>query len=188
MYKFALVSYLEKDLTNKIIDVQKEIAEITNNYNALNFWKPHLTIGSGIMIKKKNLEILYDKINSIILDHKSFKINIKDYGFVDSWQGENPNEPNYMINLKVEKNKKILKLVFDMENIVCNYKNWYKQPSPYIPHITLGYGFSKTNFEKVKEIFKGREFFEKGIIDNFSLVLKNKKGEWKCFKKFFLTK
>ena len=186
MYKFELVSYLEKDLTKKIINLQKEIAKTTNTYDAIDSWKPHLTIGSGIMVKKKDLEILYDKINSIILNHKCFKININGYGFVDSWQGENPNEPNCMINLKVEKNKKLLKLVFDVENIVNNYEPWYRQPNPYEPHITLGYGFSKTNFEKAKRIFKGREFLEKSIINNFSLALKNEKGEWKCFKKFFL--
>jgi 2'-5' RNA ligase len=178
MHKFSIVSYLERKITEEIIELQKKIADETENYNALEFWKPHLTIGSGILVSKKELNQLYKDISLVLSEKSPFNIILVNYGFFT--------EPDRMIHLKVDKNKRLLDIVSDIENITKKHEIWYPQPNPYQPHITLGYDFSIETFKKLKENFSKREFLRGAIIDNLCLADKNKEGKWTSFKKFNL--
>jgi 2'-5' RNA ligase len=188
MYNFSIISYLDPVLTKKVRKIQKDIFDITGSKACLEMWEPHITVGPGINIKDKGLADFCKSIERIALLHSLFKVQIKNYGFMDNWAGGNlPGHTKYVIYLDVIINEELLRLADDIKELTEKNPGVYYKPWPYAPHLTLAYkDLTKEGFMKIKSLLEYKKLNTKTVIDHFALAKQDTNGQWKTFKKFKL--
>ncbi|MBI4116140.1 2'-5' RNA ligase family protein [Candidatus Pacearchaeota archaeon] len=185
--KFPIVIYLDKNLTKKIRGIQKRLSKITGSRACLDMETPHITIGSGIKINKKDFELVSMEINSVVKNFKQFKIKIKNYKFMDDWiGGKTPGYTSYVIYLDVVVNENLQKLAEElMDKVTSKHERYYDQPWPYNPHLTVAFkDLDKNGFLKAKEILENEKFEAEMIVDNAAISTEGKNGKWAEYKRF----
>ena len=186
---FSIIIYLDKKLNQKIRDIQRELFNMTGSRACLNLWKPHFTIGAGIRVEDKKLNSLYKEIKENLNGIKSFKVKIKDYGFMDNWMsGKLKGFTKYVVYLGVIKNKKLQKLFNLLKKNVTNKREIFYEPiSKYNPHITLAFkDLNYKEFLKAKRFLKNKKFEDELTINHIALAKENPNGSWTEYKRFKL--
>jgi len=184
---YSVIIYLNKKLNKRVRDIQKKLLDLTNSKACLDLWEPHLTIGAGVRVDDKELDLLYKDIKKNLEGIKSFKVKIKNYGFMDNWMGGDlKGFTKYVIYLHVIKNRK-LKRLFNIlkKNVTDKREIFYKPIEKYIPHITMAFkDLSHEKFLKAKKILKNKKFKDELIIDHIALARENPNEEWPEYKRF----
>ncbi|MBS3074481.1 2'-5' RNA ligase family protein [Candidatus Pacearchaeota archaeon] len=183
-----LVIYCDKELSNKIIKIQKELARVTGSRKSIDSWQPHITIGNGVQVddeKPKTINSLIRDIQEVTKNSKPFKIKVKDFEFLIHDNLRSLGLTHYVVYLKIEKTPELVKLAADIKNKVTDKRfSTYKQPWPYKPHLTVAFGdLTKEGFEKAKKALRRKKFREEMIIDHVALAREDSKGRFKDFKR-----
>ena len=132
MTNYSQVIYLDKTLTKKVKNIQKKIFDLTWSKACLEIWEPHLTIGDGIIIDDKNIDLYCEKVKKLLEIHNIFEIEVKNYNFMDNWSGWNlPGHSKYVIYLNIILNKEIKNLAKSIKDDITKvHPIWYKQTLP----------------------------------------------------------
>ena len=150
-----------KKIFNKILKIEKEIAEKYKTYSNLRTkLGPHITITYQPNVNRKDFKKVERFVNGISKKTKSFKIKIKGVDIFPK---------NRVIYLKVLKSKELDKLFKELSN---NLKQFGKIRSHemFTPHITLvKKDVTKENFKKSFKEFKNKGFSYGFNIDNLYL-------------------
>lgn len=184
---FSIIIYFNKKLNQKVRDIQKELFNLTDSRACLDLWKPHFTIGAGIRVEDKELDFLYKEIKENLKGIKSFKIKIKNYGFMNNWMsGKLKGFTEYVVYLNIIKNKELLKLFNIIKKNVTNKMEIFYGPiSKYNPHITIAFkDLDYKGFLKAKKFLKNKKFEDELIIDHIALAKENSDESWTEYKKF----
>ena len=155
--EFPIIIYLDENLNKKIRAIQERLLEITGSRACLDTENPHITVGSGIKVDEKNLELVCGEIKSVAKKFKPFKIKIKNYKFIDDWVGgKTSSYTPYVIYLDIVVNRNLQKLAEELMKKVTNkYERYYDQPWPYNPHLTVAFkDLDKRGFLKAKKILE----------------------------------
>ena len=186
MEKYSQVIYLNEKLIQKVILIQKKLFRITGSRACLDLWKPHITIGDGLWLDKDSEEKYCEKIASVVQNFSPFYVGAKNYTFEDDWNSGDLGYSPFAISLGVVVNNKLNNLAEAVKNkITVNFSSFYRQPLPYMPHITVAFkDLNKEDYEKAKELLKNETFDDKTIIDHVSISKENAEGLWIEYKRF----
>ena len=184
--QFSTIIYVKNQ---EVDNLRKEISEKFNTKQSIQQWGLHITIGSGIEVSEEELESLRKELKEVANNFESFKVSLKDFGYMDTWEGL-PNAEPYVAYMDVLMNDNLKNFHEKVEKILGKYNKWY-EVKEYIPHLTLAYDdLTKENFEKIKiflKDYKGMQF--EFIVDSFSLALHaGRYDERKEYIKFNLKK
>ena len=83
MKKYSIISYFDDEITNEVRSIQQRLFKITGSRGALDIWEPHITVGAGVEIPEDKIDIFKEQLSKIASSHKSFKLELKGYGFLD---------------------------------------------------------------------------------------------------------
>ena len=185
MHKFSLVIYLDENLTSEIKNLQQKFTEITGSRACMDTWEPHLTIGSGVVVKDDKLNNLYEQLQAAIEGIKPFNNHIGEYKWIDNWatapEGYSKNAVFFGVNVS----EQLRNLAEKVKIVTDSQDRWYTQPSPYMPHVTLAYNdLTKEGLEKAKEFMKRKLFVRTTVVDHIALAKEYDNGIWKEFKRF----
>ncbi len=189
MYTFSIVSYFPKEIAKEIVEIQKELTDITDSKGAWEVWEPHITVGSGVEVTGEQLEKLYEEIEAFLENVPVFHIETQTFSFMSDWtQGAKLGLSPFVVYIKPYNLGGLGEITtFFEENIASSYAVWYQQPLPYSPHITVAYkDLTEDGYEKAKEYLSGKTFEREIKIDNVCLAIQNEKGEWREYKRFSL--
>ncbi len=187
MEKFCIVVNLKPPLRAKVRSVQQIISAKTGSKTCVRFWKPHLTVGSGIIVRERQLEALRAQFQSVLRKRTPFSARISGYGFMAGWKGSVFGRSPYVVYLRVQDNPTLKALVNAIERVTHHYSLFYQQPRPYTPHITLAFGdLTKKGFLNAMIFLREKKFTGTILIDQVSLLRKNSQEKWEEYFKFKL--
>jgi 2'-5' RNA ligase len=175
--KFSIVTFADQSLTDKIQEIQENLFSLCGTKSARDAWEPHITIGSGPIIRKESeIDQLVAEINQIIKQIGAFKVKLK--GFSSTKSEVNGN----VLFIKVEVNEQLGLLANKVKGVTDAFKRWYEQKWPYSPHVTLAFrDLTDEGLEKCLDYLSNETFENEILIDHISLVEKvdDKEKEFK---------
>ena len=129
-----MVIYLDDELTQKIRAIQKKLFDLTGSKTCLDLWEPHITIGAGVEINNKDTNSFCEDIERAIKDFKPFKVELKNYGFMDDWMGGKlEGFTKYVVYINVIKNKELQNLFEAIKRVTDKRDLFYCPISLYKP-------------------------------------------------------
>jgi len=166
MKKYSIVVFLEGESVAKIRILQEALYELTGSRQCLDAWKPHFTVGDGIIVSDEELIIVENILQEFTNKQSSFDVSLEGFGgLTNRTGGEGEMTTPYVLWVEVIPNDILNGLVTEMQNLVTSKFNlWYKMPKPYTPHVTVAFrDLTKEGYEKgekflsnlsVKEVVK----------------------------------
>lgn len=132
--------YLDDESTSVVRYIQEALSDLTGARASLDLWKPHVTVGDGVVIDNNELGAFQRKLEYLARSTKPFRLDLHDILKIDLRKGgEGETTTPYGLYLDVKKNKELIKLVSKVSDISDNLKKWYLMPSPYHPHCALAF-------------------------------------------------
>lgn len=187
MEQFCIVVNIKPPLVQKVRSVQRSLSAKTGSKTCVQFWKPHLTVGSGIIVGEDQIAILQAQLTSALLKKSPFSVKISGYGFMAGWKGDVFGRSPYVVYLRVQDNPTLEALVNAIERVTHHYSLFYQQPQPYTPHITLAFGdLTKKGFLNAMIFLREKKFTGTILVDHVSLLRKSSRGKWEEYIKFNL--
>lgn len=185
MEKFCIVVNLKVPLVAKVCQVQRLLSLRTGSKTCVRFWKSHLTVGSGIIVRNNQLATLQSQFRSVLSKKSSFSVNISGYGFMAGWKGDVFGRSPYVVYLRVQNNPQLQALVKAVERVTNHYSLFYQQPRPYTPHVTLAFGdLTKSGFLRSMIFLREKKFTGTILVDHVSLLRKSSRGKWEECSRF----
>lgn len=178
--RFSIISYFNDETTNKIRSIQQKLFEITGSRGSLDIWEPHITVGAGVEISEDKIDLFKEQLSKIASTHKSFNLELKDYGFMDNWDlGKNEGFTSFVIYIDVVLNDDLLKLVEDIEKVTNDHPLFYGQLKSYAPHITIAFkDLDKQGFEKARSILSKENFSAISSINHIAISSEDENNRW----------
>ena len=188
MERFCVVVSLRGSVAAKVRRVQRSLSLKTASHACVDFWQPHLTVGSGINVAEKKLSTLTTQFHSALNNITPFSVRIQGYEFMDRWSGGVFGRSPYVVYLRVTRTPVLFTLVTAVHKVTNRYSLFYRQPWPYTPHVTLAFSdLTKAGFHQAKAFLKGKKFTGTLRVDHVALLRKNSRGRWTEYKKFMLS-
>lgn len=187
MEKFCIVVNIKQPLMAKVCQVQRNLSSRTGSKTCVQSWKPHLTVGSGIMVGNDQLADLQSQFQSALSKKSSFSVKVSGYGFMAGWKGSIFGRSPYVVYLRVQDDPTLEALVKAIERVTHHYFLFYQQPQPYTPHVTLAFGdLTKEGFLNSMIFLKDKKFAGTILVDHVSLLRKSSRRKWEEYIKFNL--
>lgn len=141
---------------------------------------PHITLHMPFLWKEKNEPKLMDKLSQFSSNHRSFRVEFKNF---DAF------EPR-VIFIHIESNELLAKLQADLTKFCKSelqlFNARYKD-QPFHPHVTIAFrDLKKDQFKKAWEEFGSRSFERSFLSESLSL-LKHDGKKWNAIKQFSLS-
>jgi 2'-5' RNA ligase len=175
-----IIAYFEEKVEKEIKELQKEIYYLTGAQASLNEWRPHITVGKALHLDETSYSQILSELNSFTKGFSTFKIELRDFGFIDNWKGSKlfSCKP-YVVYINVVLNSNLIAFVEKLDEILKKY-NYRYDIFPYNPHVTLSFkDLDKEGFLKTKKLLEERTFSKIVSINGFSMATdKHKKGEF----------
>ena len=180
MIKSSIVTYLDKELTDKVREVQKRLYELTGSRACLDLWGPHITVGSGVTIPDADEADFLKHLSTVAKEFTPFPVTIKDYDFMDNFSAGKTSGAYtpYVIYLGVVVNPELQHLAETIEEkVIKGRETYWHQQWPYNPHITLAFkDLNKEGFERAKKLLANKPFAGETTIDHVAIHRQNEKG------------
>lgn len=170
---FSVVAYLSGEGFEKAREIQKNLFEITGSKKCMEDWSPHVTIGDGIIVSKKDLPELENKLSNFVANQEPVDVSLKDFGGIDSWKGAVANKVTpFVIWVDVEMNPELLGLWNNLKGeIISQYDKWLPETISYNPHVTIAFAdLTEEGYMKGMKYLSTRTFNEIMTIGHVALA------------------
>lgn len=138
--KFSLVAFIEDEVKDTIIELQKKLYEITGSRKCLDDRFPHITVGDGIIVDSKQLKEIESQLSQFCKTQKPLMLTFKKFGGkTDRKVGIGEISTPYVLWIEVEMDAALKKIAHDIEEITKPESLWFQMPRPYNPHITVAF-------------------------------------------------
>jgi len=177
-YRYPLIAYLDPSASAVVRSLQAKIRELSGSQAAMHDWDPHITLGSEVWVKDKDLGQYESDLHEAVSSHRPFSVSIQDYGFIDDWTGGNlPGNSPYGIFLNVNVTPELQDLATAVETVASRRKLYFKRPAPYLPHVTLAFrDLDRAGYDRAKAALTGETFSTTTIISHVSLAKVSQTG------------
>ncbi|MDP3734544.1 MAG: 2'-5' RNA ligase family protein [Nanoarchaeota archaeon] len=187
MEKFCVVVSLSGSVAARVRRLQRLLSIKTGSSASVRFWKPHLTVGSGIIVPRKQLASVMAQFRSALKATSLFSVRVRGYGFMEKWAGGIFGKSPYVAYLQIENSPPLRALAKTVKKVTHHYPLFYRQPWPYTPHVTLAFSdLTNAGFLKAKAFLKGKTFAGTILVDHVALLHKDRQGRWVEYKRFTL--
>ncbi|MBI2146434.1 2'-5' RNA ligase family protein [Candidatus Woesearchaeota archaeon] len=187
MKQFCVVISLKGIAAARVRRLQHALSLKTGSSASVRFWKPHLTVGSGIIVPNHELDSLAVQFQSALHAISPFSVRIHGYGFMNKWTGGIFGKSPYVVYLRIGNSRALRALVMSVQKVTRRYPLFYRQPRPYTPHVTLAFSdLTKAGFQHAKYFLKRKTFTGTIKVDQVALLHKDRQGRWVEYKKFKL--
>lgn len=166
--KLGIVLYPSKSYQDEINQYRKRY---DSHYALIT---PHITIKEAFEVEDEALKNVTEKLKSVAASVDPVEINVEKVSDFAPTQN--------VIYLKVTPNDNLVKL-YELLNDGSFYgQNEY----PFIPHFTIGQGFSSQEFEDLKGQLSMTDVTHAEVIDKLSLCYQLENDTWNVLETFTL--
>ena len=191
MKKYSIVVFLEGAQKDKVKALQEELFKITGSRECLDAWKPHFTVGDGVITTPNNLSMLEEKVEEFVTTSQPFTVTLRGFGGkTDRKGGAGEITTPYVLWIEVLPSEELNALVNRCQRQVTSaFDTWYQMPRPFVPHVTVAFrDLTANGYEAGKEYLKSISFEESVEVSHVALVEKLPASDEEYMRFAFQTK
>jgi 2'-5' RNA ligase len=176
---YAIVSYLDADISARIYELQQKVSDITGSRTCVDYNKPHITVGSEVFVDPDEHADLVTRLEKVARGTSPCSISVSGFGFMDNWSGGAlPGHTKFAVYLKVVDCWCLEHLANRIkEEVTVHYPKYYEVSFPYKPRVTLAYkDLTCEGFEKAKEYLTQGVFVADTVMHDIAIAHKNEQG------------
>ncbi|WP_414043592.1 YjcG family protein [Macrococcus animalis] len=166
--KLGIVLYPSKSYQDEINKYRKRY---DSHYALIT---PHITIKEAFEVEESDIDVVTEKLKDIATSIQPIEINVEKASDFAPTQN--------VIYLKVTPNDNLVKLYELLNDGTFYGKNEY----PFVPHFTIGQGFTSQEFEDLKGQLSMTDVKHTEIIDTLSLCYQLDNETWNVKETFKL--